>query len=1013
PQCANSHTGPSCIEMIITYLLLSLLGANAVQAWSIHIQPSGERLQNRVVGENFLVVCGVKDYEGPASNVQVNWIKDNEIIRGGRIMTIEKPLSSQLMIVRAKKEDSGDYMCQVKLDGDIKVEPAKITFIKTPQFVEPRKDQHPEDGTTAEIECKVDAEPGVEIFWQFNGETLGESTSRPYEFKDNKQILVIPRFDAKKDDGIYLCNAAQFSSFETLHINVTAYSRPSITVFETPSANLGYEAQSAQFKCAATGKPKPTYKWFKVATYFDDVDYERPKDDEEIVASDLYAVDDGLLVINALAATHSGQYKCVAVNEIGEDEKIADLKVFLKPEVEKMKNVVKEDGEEVTFTCEFKADGKANAKFVFGEEEYKLGEDEDEEAEDTTFGPGDDGDDEEDEENEGEKEKKVEEEEAVEEGDEDDQGKEGEENTDDGDNEESTTAGDDLDEANDENEDDEVAKELHDATPNDEEDEAETEGGEEEEEKEEETHDIHEARIEHVDAILVPAKEMEDEEEVITTTEASVEKEDEEKDENEVEKTEDKEEAEDNEEDETTTGDAKDEDEDEEKKWKRFVRDITSERVSVKEENGILTLTIRRLSQSDAGDYQCIVENEAGKTVRSASLAITHAPEITEYSKDPIRSFDGEDFALHCSASAVPAPEWTWKRNGHVIEADGTRIVIDDVADSSTLSIKDAVKSDFGAIECVASNNVGEPAAASMTVIRVVAPGTPSLPACQEHVYPNYGQCTLNDEDFESDEGDATPEHIIFYVAPMDVAKDEDFDFKTQARNFTVAYNGAKMRLHGLDTNKAYYVRAQAINEAGESELSPQTTMETTDPWAPEAPSEVDVKCDTSCEVSWVEPNNHGAPISSYKIEVKEIEANADKEIIYSGDDIEYEVPFDVDSFSIPSMKPNVRYEIAVIAANIIGQSSPTAIVVDTPDTVSSSLSLERFFTPKMIAIIAIALFLVVVVIDGLCYLTMRCGVLACCLSRCRSSSHKKSAGTDLESGKAAESGRLLDGPAR
>lgn len=49
------------------------------------------------------------------------------------------------------------------------------------------------------------------------------ATSRPYEFKDNKQILVIPRFDSKKDDGLYLCNAAQFSSFETLHINVTAY----------------------------------------------------------------------------------------------------------------------------------------------------------------------------------------------------------------------------------------------------------------------------------------------------------------------------------------------------------------------------------------------------------------------------------------------------------------------------------------------------------------------------------------------------------------------------------------------------------------------------------------------------------------------------------------------------------------------------------------------------------------------------------------------------------------------
>lgn len=40
------------------------------------------------------------------------------------------------------------------------------------------------------------------------------------------------------------------------------------------------------------------------------------------------------------------------------------------------------------------------------------------------------------------------------------------------------------------------------------------------------------------------------------------------------------------------------------------------------------------------------------------------------------------------------------------------------------------------------------------------------------------------------------------------------------------------MRLHGLDVNKGYFVRARAVNEAGESDLSPQATMETTDPWS-------------------------------------------------------------------------------------------------------------------------------------------------------------------------------------
>lgn len=54
-------------------------------------------------------------------------------------------------------------------------------------------------------------------------------------------------------------------------------------------------------------------------------------------------------------------------------------------------------------------------------------------------------------------------------------------------------------------------------------------------------------------------------------------------------------------------------------------------------------------------------------------------------------------------------------------------------------------------------------------------------------------------------------------------------------------------------------------------------------------------------------------------------------QIVPSGDKVEYDVDEDADSFVLPSMKPNTRYEISVIAANQIGQSSATQIVVDTP----------------------------------------------------------------------------------
>lgn len=46
---------------------------------------------------------------------------------------------------------------------------------------------------------------------------------RNYEFKDGNQILVIPKYDSDRDDGQYICSAAQFYSFETVAINVTGY----------------------------------------------------------------------------------------------------------------------------------------------------------------------------------------------------------------------------------------------------------------------------------------------------------------------------------------------------------------------------------------------------------------------------------------------------------------------------------------------------------------------------------------------------------------------------------------------------------------------------------------------------------------------------------------------------------------------------------------------------------------------------------------------------------------------
>lgn len=64
------------------------------------------------------------------------------------------------------------------------------------------------------------------------------ASQRGYEFSENNQVLYIPHFNAKKDDGVYNCNAAQYSSFETLSINVTGYGEAFSHIINWISENI-------------------------------------------------------------------------------------------------------------------------------------------------------------------------------------------------------------------------------------------------------------------------------------------------------------------------------------------------------------------------------------------------------------------------------------------------------------------------------------------------------------------------------------------------------------------------------------------------------------------------------------------------------------------------------------------------------------------------------------------------------------------------------------------------------
>ncbi|VDK83374.1 unnamed protein product, partial [Cylicostephanus goldi] len=134
-------------------------------------------------------------------------------------------------------------------------------------------------------------------------------------------------------------------------------------------------------------------------------DFQRfPESGESIGDSDKYKVHDGLLVIESLSEHDSGEYKCIASNAVGNATQTAQLKVLLKPRVEKLLDLTKKESESVEIVCKYSGDGISNAKFVFGSEEYSVVDDEEQSKELTpsdksgTGGEDEDGEEENDEE---------------------------------------------------------------------------------------------------------------------------------------------------------------------------------------------------------------------------------------------------------------------------------------------------------------------------------------------------------------------------------------------------------------------------------------------------------------------------------------------------------------------------------------------------------------------------------------------------------------------------------------
>jgi hypothetical protein len=172
------------------------------------------------------------------------------------------------------------------------------------------------------VVCNATSIPMPEIVWFLNRVKL--YTDSKYEI--SAAGLVIKNIEPS-DENVYTCQASVPTTghVKTLKINVTVMKEPSwyMRPLETIEATNG---QELVIKCAAYGKPTPTYQWFK--------------QEHALYNGEKFKINGSDLILNYLSKHDSDDYKCIAKNPLGSLEARFRVNVLSLPQIDSMPNEI-------------------------------------------------------------------------------------------------------------------------------------------------------------------------------------------------------------------------------------------------------------------------------------------------------------------------------------------------------------------------------------------------------------------------------------------------------------------------------------------------------------------------------------------------------------------------------------------------------------------------------------------------------------------------------------------------
>lgn len=256
-------------------------------------------------------------------------------------------------------------------------------------------------------------------------------------------------------------------------------------------------------------------------------------------------------------------------------------------------------------------------------------------------------------------------------------------------------------------------------------------------------------------------------------------------------------------------------------KWERKGYKIDPKSVTFEPKNLTSYLIIRKAKSENLGNFQCVVNNGIGSaTKQDVMLIVKFKPEM-DTSPNFVKSASnvGQVGRLMCKCKSVPAPSFTWSKNGVKLPVNTSTKYFaefhknDHITYTSVLLINNVATSDYGSYECGARNELGF----STTTVKLDVTSAPDQVVSLTVTNVTHSTVTL--EWVPGFDGGLQSWYRIRYRKVFDDSYKYEDVLPKHATNFTV---------HGLEKNTDYIFSVMAINKIGQSKYRPDDTKATT-----------------------------------------------------------------------------------------------------------------------------------------------------------------------------------------